>query len=196
MILLPSQKGRMVVIKKSPSWRFFFAYIRHQHLFARYCRKNQRRSPPQVSIYFQQPRQHNPTTFALAQRHERRGRGTYNDNTDNMYARQHCSRVILDGILQKYLCGIHRLFVEYSQHIHVIYVCMAYVSGMYRVCVGYVSGMCRDIQDTVQNSDNDNHVYCESARKLTVFLHFKRLQSFQKTNIKTQQSPKGGLFAI
>ena len=32
------------------------------------------------------------TTFALAQRHERRGRGNYNDNTDNMYARQQCER--------------------------------------------------------------------------------------------------------
>ena len=32
------------------------------------------------------------TTFALAQRHERRGRGNYSDNTDNMYARQQCEQ--------------------------------------------------------------------------------------------------------
>ena len=48
-----------------------------------------------------------------------------------------------------YLWGIRGVFVGYT-----------YVSGMYRVCVGYVSGMCRNIQDTVQSSDNGNHVYC------------------------------------
>ena len=48
----------------------------------------------------------------------------------------------------------------YSWNIRRIFVGYTYVSGMYRVCVGYVSGMCRDIQDTVQSSDNDNHVYC------------------------------------
>ena len=46
-----------------------------------------------MSIYFQQPRQHNPTTFALAQRHERReGERNDNDKTDNRYARQQCER--------------------------------------------------------------------------------------------------------
>ena len=54
-------------------------------------------------------------------------------------------------------CGI---FMGYSWNIRRIFVGYTYVSGMYRVCVGYVSGMCRDIQDTVQSSDNDNHVYC------------------------------------
>ena len=59
-----------------------------------------------------------------------------------------------------YTALCYGVFMGYSWDIRWIFVGYIYVSGMYRVCVGYVSGMCSNIQDTVQSSDNGNHVYC------------------------------------
>ena len=54
------------------------------YLSEKYRKLEGRNKKTIVTIYYQQPKQHNPTTFALAQRHERRG-GKSNDNSSTSH---------------------------------------------------------------------------------------------------------------
>ena len=38
-----------------------------------------------------------------------------------------------------YIPMLYGVFIEYSQGIHGVFICIGYVSVMYRLCVGYVS---------------------------------------------------------